>query len=100
MRQITVRASDDLIERVKAAAQRRGESMNEWVVLVLESATDPAHVGDRAEQLRERFRRAGLWEEPLPRAAAPPDPDLVAAAGRRAGRGKPLSDYIVEDRDG
>jgi uncharacterized protein (DUF1778 family) len=99
MRQITIRASDELIDRVKAAARSHGESMNEWVVFVLDAATDPAHVGDRAEQLRERLRRAGLLLEPVARTSPRPAPALVEAAGRRAARGKPVSDYVVEDRD-
>lgn len=98
MRQITVRASDDLIDRVKEAARRQGESMNEWVVFVLESVTDPAHAGDRAAELRERFRRAGLLEETPARPGASRDPARLAAARRNAGRGRPLSDYVIEDR--
>ena len=97
MAQLTIRASDELVERVRTAAGRLGRSMNEYVVAVLGAATDPDLAGDDSERIRERLDRAGLLAaggvaRPRPEASS------VAAARAAAGRGTQLSDIVASDR--
>ena len=98
MAQLTIRLSEDLAKRLKAAATRRGVSMNAWVGAVLRAAVDPAFEGDEAERTRERLRLAGLLptEEPAPRHRPPRR--KVAEARRAAATGQPLSDLVNEGR--
>src|SRR6266508_1728436 len=96
--QITVRADDELLDRVRAAARRAGRSMNEYVVRVLDAATDPALAGTEATQLRERLLRAGLLAEPARPARARPAAAHVDAARRRAAGGTALSSLVSSDR--
>jgi hypothetical protein len=100
--QITVRAPADLIIRVKQEAAAEGKSMNEFVVHVLEITIDPERATTDDERLMARLRAAGLLQEPDPDAPLPvrPDPELVAAARRRAGQGTPSEVLIRQDRDG
>jgi predicted HicB family RNase H-like nuclease len=42
MGQLTIRADDDLIFRVRSKAKESGRSMNEYIVVVLDAATNPA----------------------------------------------------------
>ncbi len=97
MGQITVRASDELLDRVRAAAQRLGRSMNEYVTSVLQAATDPDLATDEADQIRERLAMAGL----LAPAGAPrprPSAHRIAAARAAAGRGTSLAAIVTSDR--
>jgi hypothetical protein len=97
MGQLTVRASDGLVDRVRLAARQAGRSMNEYVTGVLEAATDPELAGDEAEGIRQRLARAGLLAStgsPRPR----PDAEHVAVARAAAGRGTPLSTIVASDR--
>lgn len=96
--QITVRADEDLIERVKRSAAAAGRSMNEWANLVFRAATDPEAAGSEIERIRERLRNAGVLAEHQPLPGRPPDGGLVRAAGARAGTGTPLSEYVSEGR--
>ena len=48
MSQMTWRASQELLERVRRAAERRGRSMNDYVTAVLDAATEEP----------QRFRRS------------------------------------------
>ena len=98
--QLTIRADDELVERVKRTAAASGRSMNEWANLVFRAATDPDASGSDIERIRERLRHAGLLAEHDPLPGRAPDPELVRAAGRRAGRGTPLSELVGEGRDG
>jgi plasmid stability protein len=99
MTQLTIRADDELVDRVKQAAVAQGRSMNDYVTAVLDAATDPALAGDAAERLRARLRMAGLlWEPPAGSARPRPHAKAVAAARKRAGRGTPLSDHVRRDR--
>ena len=102
MSQITVRAPADLIIRVKQEAAAEGKSMNEFVVHVLEITIDPGRATTDDERLMARLRAAGLLEEPDPDAPVPvrPDPELVAAARRKAAQGTPSHVLIRQDRDG
>ena len=96
--QLTIRADEELVARVKAAAQRRGRSMNEHVVAVLDAATNPELAGDEAERLRERLRLAGVVADLAPRSGPRPAADRVAKARRRAGRGTPLARLVTDSR--
>jgi plasmid stability protein len=97
MAQLTVRTTDELVDRVRAAANRLGRSMNEYVVAVLGAATDPDLAGDDAERIRERLARAGLLAS-TGETRRRPDADAVAEARAAAGRGTPLSDIVTSDR--
>lgn len=97
MSQVTWRAPDALVERVRDAALREGCSVNEYLTRLAQAATDPAFAGSEVEQLRERLARAGLLIPKGP-ARERPDPAAVARARRKAGRGTPLSDLVGEGR--
>jgi antitoxin (DNA-binding transcriptional repressor) of toxin-antitoxin stability system len=66
------------------------------------AAIVPANLAEHAEQagglLRQRLADAGLLAKADPLDTEPPDPAAVAAARRRAGRGRPLSEYLSTDR--
>ena len=98
MAQVTVRASEELVERIKAAARGAGRSMNEYITIVLDAATDAELAGSEAERLRERLARAGLLAPPSSKRVVRPEPGVVAEAGRRAGRGRQLSNLVREGR--
>jgi hypothetical protein len=97
MSQVSWRATDELVDRVRTAARQRGRSLNEFMTAVLDAATDPDLAGDDAARVRERLAAAGLLIQPAPRAGRP-DAAEVAAARGRAGRGRPLSDIVSADR--
>ena len=99
MGQITIRADDELIGRVKQVAAESGRSMNEWTCLVLDAATDPDLAGDEVARLRERLRLAGLLYEPEadPR-GTPVDPERLARARAALGGGEPVSEIVLEGR--
>lgn len=97
MGQVTWRASDELVERVRQAAAARARSVNDYVSAVLDAATDPAFAGDEAAILRERLARAGLLA-PTGSARRRPPAGQVSRARSRAGRGTPLSDIVSGDR--
>jgi hypothetical protein len=97
MAQLTIRTTDALVDRVRAAARRHGRSMNEYVVAVLGAATDPDLSGDDVERIRERLQRAGLLA-PGGTPRRRPREDDVAVARAAAGRGTALSDLVASDR--
>jgi hypothetical protein len=72
--QVTWRATDELVERVRRAAKARQSSLNEYVTAVLDAATDPGTAGSEAEALRERLDRAGLLAPTSPRSNRPRPP--------------------------
>jgi hypothetical protein len=98
MANVTLRVDDDTWAAVKAAAEREGVSANAYIATILTAVTDPQSAGDGVERIRERLRRAGLLEEAPRLAGRRPGAAAVRAAGRRAGRGTPVSDLIVEGR--
>ena len=99
MAQITVRLSEELLKHVKVAAQLAGRSMNDYVTTVLQAATDPETAGDEMTKTRERLARAGILADTGPRRTGPrPDPQAVAEAMAAAGKGKSLSDFVIEGR--
>lgn len=83
--------------RVRAAAAAAGRSLNDYICVVLDAATDPELGTDEAQRVRDRLRLAGLLAvtgEPRP---APPE-HAVAAARAAAGRGTPLSEIVSGQR--
>jgi Arc-like DNA binding domain len=82
MSQVTWRAPDELVERVRRVAARQGRSLNDYLTRLAEAAVDPELAGDDAAGSKRRR----------------PDPDAVAGASRRAGEGTPLSDLIEQER--
>ena len=113
MAQMTWRATEELLERVRHQAVELGRSLNDWVTVVLDAASDPANAGGQAERLRERLGRAGLLEghggggpDPVtparPTGARPtgarPTPELLAQARAAAGRGPTLSEIVSDGR--
>lgn len=99
MSQLTIRSDEELVERVRRAAQAHGLSINVYVVRVLDAATNPDWVSDAAERLRERLAAAELLatERPAQRRERP-SREAVAAARQRAGGGTLLSDIVAETR--
>lgn len=97
MAQMTWRASEELIQRVRVEAARRSKSMNDYVTAVLDAATDPSLSGSEAEQLRARLAVAGLLAPPGRPRRRPPATQ-VAAARRSAAKGTPLSELVSEGR--
>lgn len=97
MAQVTWRAPDEVVERVRDGARRSGRSLNDYVTRVLSAATDPELAGDEAERVRERLDRAGLLEDlrPVP---ARPSADRLAAARAAASVGTPLSELVSRGR--
>ena len=115
---MTWRATEELLERVRRQAAEQGRSLNDWVTVVLDAASDPANAGGQAERLRERLGRAGLLEghggggpDPVtpirPSAAHPPaahppaalpTPERLAQARAAAGRGLTLSEIVSDGR--
>jgi plasmid stability protein len=98
MGQLTIRADDGLLHRVRAAAAARGSSMNEYVTGVLDAATNPDLAGDEAQRVRERLAAAGLLDVPSHPATARPSPARAAAARRAAGAGTTLAELVSTDR--
>ncbi len=98
MPQVTWRTDDDLLARVRHAAAQAGWSVNTWISRVLDAATDPDLADDELDRIRERLARAGLLAEPLAGTSTRPDPERVAAARARAGRGTPLSELVIDGR--
>lgn len=98
MAQLTLRVDDELADELRRVAAQRGESMNALVITVLRAAVDPEAAGSEVDRFRERLARAGLLAEPASVPVTRPDPEELAAAARRAARGKTLSDIVIEDR--
>jgi hypothetical protein len=98
MGQMSWRASDDLLDRVRRQASEHGRSLNEWVTLVLEAASDPSYASSEADRVRERLAAAGLLERPTGSSGKRPSRQALARARAEAGRGTPLSDLVASGR--
>ncbi len=97
MGQITARAGNEIVQRVKEAAASQGRSMNDYVTAVLDAATNPDLAGDEASRVRERLARAGLLTPSALRRQRPPA-RAVAAARIAAGRATSLAELVGQDR--
>src|SRR5690349_1145669 len=97
MSQVTWRAPDELVDRVRAAAAREQRSMNDFLTTVLDAATNPELAGDHAARIRERLAAAGLLVPSGPTRRRP-DPARLEIARRKAGRGTPLAEIVAGDR--
>jgi hypothetical protein len=98
MAQVSWRADEDLVERVRRAAARAGRSMNDYITVVLSVATDPAFSGSEASAVRERLALAGLLDETSAVPAHRPAERAVAEAGQRAASGTALAELIASGR--
>lgn len=99
MAQLSIRADDVLADRVRHSAHLAGRSVNQYVVDVLDAATDPDLETDATTRVRERLERAGLLEVPSSGGGRRrPDRAAVEAARRRAGRGSPMSAVVSAGR--
>ena len=98
MQQITWRADDELVARIKMSAQDQRISMNEYLTRIAQAATDPSLSSNAIEEIRSRLRLAGLLSDFEARDMVRPDEDAVAAARRRAGQGTPLSELVRANR--
>lgn len=97
MAQVTWRAPDDLVDRVRQVATDQGRSVNEYLTQVLDAATNPDLAGSEAARVRERLARAGLLAEAgVPRQR--PDEEALARARAAAGTGTPLADLVGQER--
>ncbi len=100
VKQLTVRAPDDVVDAVHRAARQAGRSSNEWVTFVLRAATDPELAGNDALRIQERLRAVGILDEPGPAATRGAGPAGGGGCRQRAGRGRPLADFVAEGRGG
>lgn len=98
MSQLTIRADEELVRRVRHAAKLRGSSMNEFIVTVLDSATNPDLVGDEVDRIREKLAAAGLLVQHAPYQGERPSAARIAEAGRSAAVGTSLSEIVSRDR--
>jgi hypothetical protein len=57
-----------------------------------------AYTNPAGNTLAERLAEAGLLEDPGPLTTPRPDPERLALARRHAGEGKPLSQFVSENR--
>lgn len=98
MRQLTLRVPEELAERLKVAASDHEDSVNGYAVKVLSAAVDPDLAGDEITGLKERLAQAGLLLTPERVPTKRPSARAFSRARAAAGRGKPLSALITEDR--
>jgi hypothetical protein len=99
MAQLTIRCDDELKAVVTDAAARQNRSVNEYVCWLIRAANDPESADSERARVRERLARAGILVEVSPLAAARPSAASVAAAGKRAAKGRLASDLVSEGRD-
>jgi hypothetical protein len=98
MKQVTWRAPDELLVRVRHAADQHGSSVNEFLTRVLAAATDPELTDDESLRVRERLAAAGLLAPTGPPRPRPAEDDLTRAR-HRAGQGHPLADLVRDGRE-
>lgn len=98
MKQVTLRLDEALVTRVKAAASARGESVNAFAESVLSAAVDPETAHSPIQRMRERLARAGILAEFEPYTGPVPTQEELDEAGREAGKGKPVSEILLEQR--
>lgn len=96
--QVSWRADEELVERAKRRARELGTSLNGFISLVVDTATNPDAAQNEGEQLRERLAAAGLLARTPKPDGQLPTPDELAEAAAEAGRGTALSDYVSSGR--
>lgn len=99
MKQLTLRAPEALLERVRIAAREQDLSTNEYVSRVLDAATNPDLATSESERLRQRLSAAGLLLTRHDPVAERPPESAVAAARRAAAGGTALSTLVSEGRE-
>jgi hypothetical protein len=98
MKQVTWRAPDELLVRVRHAAYQQDSSVNEFLTRVLDAATDPELTDDESLRVRERLAAAGLLAPTGPPRPRPAEDDLTRAR-HRAGQGHQLADLVRDGRE-
>ncbi|MBE1456253.1 hypothetical protein H4W79_000467 [Nocardiopsis terrae] len=98
MSQMTWRAEEELMRRVKCSAERRGVSLNEYVTRVMRAVTDPDLEGDEARAVRAKLAQAGLLDSSGTQRSRP-SREAVERARRAAGGGTQLEDLVAEGRE-
>jgi hypothetical protein len=97
MTQVTWRAEDALVERVRRVAASQGKSMNEYLTRVLDAATNPDLAGEEAARVRERLARVDLVV-PHSEIRVRPPAEQVHRARQAAAQGTELSELVAEGR--
>lgn len=95
---LTLRVPDEVADRLRGAARGQGRSLNAFATAVLTAAVDPDYAGSEIERIRERLAQAGVLATTAPSAKQRPDPARVRRARAAAGRGRPLSEYVSDQR--
>lgn len=98
--QVSWRADEELVERAKRRARELNKSLNGYLTLVVDTATNPEAAGTEAERLRERFAAAGLLSDtPPPQGPLPNREEVTDAWAELAASGGPsLTELVVEGR--
>lgn len=71
MAQVTWRAPDELVDRVRMAAADQQRSLNDYLTRLAQAATNPDLADDDLARTRERLARAGIPAAPGPRGDGP-----------------------------
>ncbi len=99
---LTIRVDDKLAGMAKERARREGVSLNQFATGLFQAALDPLSAGALIDSLRERLERAGVEVcERAEGSTAPPahpNPEVLAAAMKAAGKGTPLSEVVSAGR--
>ncbi|MBP2320725.1 hypothetical protein JOF56_001110 [Kibdelosporangium banguiense] len=108
MTQVSWRAEEALVERVRKAAADHRRSMNDYITMVLEAATNPDLAHDEYTRIREKLARVDLvvpeldvrMRAELQQHQVHASEEEIQQAMAAAGRGTSLSDIVSEGRGG
>ena len=98
---LTIRVDDKLACMAKERAPREGVSLNQFGTGLFQAALDPRSAGALIDSLRERSERGGVEVcERAPGSTPPahPDPEVLAAAMKAAGKGTSLAEVVSAGR--